>query len=175
MTELLVASPLRLCLHWDDGRLRAIDLEWSAPEDVAQPRTAHGIVLQELLLRYVEGVPVLWPELPLAHDAVTPFRWRVLQTLCSRAVYGTTVTYAQLAALAGSPKAARAVGGAMAHNPWPLVVPCHRVLAVNGPGGFSGAGLPMKAWLLRREGISVPHDLLAACAHDGDSMRAESD
>jgi len=65
------------------------------------------------------------------------FRRRVLQA-CRRVIYGMTASYADLAGEAGNPRAARAVGGAMAHNPLPLVVPCHRILRSDGSiGGFS--------------------------------------
>jgi methylated-DNA-[protein]-cysteine S-methyltransferase len=74
---------------------------------------------------------------------------------------GTTVTYAELATLAGSPKAVRAVGQAMAKNPYPIVIPCHRILAKgNTPGGFSAfGGAATKAKLLAGEG--APLDPLA--------------
>lgn len=54
--------------------------------------------------------------------------------------YGKTITYGEVARAIGSPRAARAVGQANRNNPIPLVIPCHRVVGVKGPGGFSGAG-----------------------------------
>lgn len=70
--------------------------------------------------------------------------------------YGSTVTYAELAALAGSPRATRAVGSSMATNPIPIVVPCHRVLRSDGTlGGYAG-GLDAKEWLLGLEQVEVP-------------------
>jgi len=73
----------------------------------------------------------------------------VLQQL-QQVPYASTVSYGELAVLAGSPHAARAVGRVMAGNPWPLIVPCHRVVASNGSlGGYSGGeGVPTKQWLL---------------------------
>jgi methylated-DNA-[protein]-cysteine S-methyltransferase len=67
---------------------------------------------------------------------------------------GETVTYGELAARAGEPAAARAVGQAMARNPFPLIVPCHRVMAAHGgAGGFSArGGVATKFRLLRIEG-----------------------
>jgi len=62
--------------------------------------------------------------------------------------YGTTMSYGELARAVGSPKAARAVGTAMATNPLALVVPCHRVVRSDGSiGGYAGRPA-MKAWLL---------------------------
>ncbi len=67
--------------------------------------------------------------------------------------YGTTLSYKELATLAGNPKASRAVGTAMAHNPLPLFVPCHRVLKSDGSlGAYSGGeGVKSKQWLIDHE------------------------
>lgn len=62
--------------------------------------------------------------------------------------FGTTVTYGQLAKQAGFPRAARAVGSAMARNPFPLVVPCHRVVPSTGGVGQYAGGRKVKQWLL---------------------------
>ncbi|HEX2022040.1 MAG TPA: MGMT family protein [Candidatus Thermoplasmatota archaeon] len=86
--------------------------------------------------------------------AVTPFRRRTLEAL-RRVPAGEVVTYGDLARMLGSPGASRAVGGAMATNPIPIVVPCHRVVASNGIGEYSGVGsLDTKRALLRLEGVS---------------------
>ena len=80
----------------------------------------------------------------------SPFQlrcWEVLRKIPP----GELIAYGELAELAGSARAARAVGSAMRRNPVPLFVPCHRVVASNGPGGF-GAGLAVKERLLRLEG-----------------------
>jgi len=66
---------------------------------------------------------------------------------------GQTRTYGEIAAAIGKPKAVRAVGSACGANPLPLFIPCHRVVAKNGLGGF-GSGLPWKKLLLRMEGWS---------------------
>jgi O-6-methylguanine DNA methyltransferase len=83
---------------------------------------------------------------------VPPFGQAVLRA-CHRIPHGKTATYADLAKAVGKPGAARAVGGTMARNPLPLVVPCHRVLRSDGSlGGFSGpTGVKEKARLLRLE------------------------
>ncbi|MFO0940781.1 MAG: methylated-DNA--[protein]-cysteine S-methyltransferase [Pirellulales bacterium] len=73
-------------------------------------------------------------------SGVSDFQQRVLRK-CYRIKPGTTLTYGQLAAKVGSPAAARAVGGAMARNRWPLLIPCHRVVGSNGKmTGYSGVG-----------------------------------
>jgi methylated-DNA-[protein]-cysteine S-methyltransferase len=80
------------------------------------------------------------------------FQRRVLQTLRQRVGPGKTISYGELAEVVGHPGAARAVGTAMARNPVPIVVPCHRVLASGGGLGGYGGGLDMKKALLRLEG-----------------------
>ena len=79
------------------------------------------------------------------------FQRKALQA-ARRIPIGETATYGELAARAGSPRAARAVGTAMATNPVPLVVPCHRVVPAGGGLGNYGGGVDKKAWLLRLEG-----------------------
>ena len=81
----------------------------------------------------------------------TPFQLRVWQAL-REIPYGELRTYGQLAASLGRPGASRAVGGANGKNPIPLIVPCHRVVASDGIGGFTG-GLAWKERLLAHEGI----------------------
>jgi methylated-DNA-[protein]-cysteine S-methyltransferase len=67
--------------------------------------------------------------------------------------YGRTVSYGNLARALGAPKAARAVGAACGANPVPIIAPCHRVLGSDGSLHGFGGGLPVKAWLLRHEGV----------------------
>lgn len=80
---------------------------------------------------------------------------RVLETLFATVGYGETVTYGELAArseLGSAYTAARGVGAIMGSNPLPVVVPCHRVMAADGLGGFGG-GRATKEWLLALEGV----------------------
>ena len=83
-------------------------------------------------------------------DAVPPFQRKALAAV-GKVPYGKTVTYGELARRVGRPRAARAVGQAMAHNPVPLVVPCHRVVASGGGLGGFGGGLDLKRRLLALE------------------------
>lgn len=83
----------------------------------------------------------------------TPFYTRVLNEV-KRIPFGRTKTYGDIAASLGKPGSSRAVGGANASNPLPLFIPCHRVLASNGLGGY-GPGLPIKIKLLQLEGIDL--------------------
>jgi methylated-DNA-[protein]-cysteine S-methyltransferase len=94
-------------------------------------------------------------EVPLDRRLSRGFRRQVLEELSRRVGYGQTATYKDLAVLAGNPGAVRAVGSAMATNPIPIVVPCHRVLRTGGALGGYGGGPEVKAWLLRLEGAPL--------------------
>lgn len=99
------------------------------------------------------GAPDLL-SLPLEEEGVPDFHRRVYAIV--RAIPpGRTLTYGEVAARAGEPGAAQAVGQAMGRNPYPILMPCHRVVAAGGrPGGFTApGGLDTKARLLEREGV----------------------
>ena len=86
------------------------------------------------------------------------FRLRVLQELAA-VPFGVIISYGELARRCGSPSATRAVGSAMATNPLPVIVPCHRVVRSGGAiGGFAGArnAIDTKQWLLTHEGVLTP-------------------
>jgi O-6-methylguanine DNA methyltransferase len=84
----------------------------------------------------------------------TPFRKDVWNTL-AKVPYGTTISYGELAKVAGHPGACRAVGGAMATNPIPLVIPCHRVINADGSIGHFTGGTELKRKLLSIEGVHL--------------------
>jgi methylated-DNA-[protein]-cysteine S-methyltransferase len=111
------------------------------------------------IARHLAGAAADLSSIPLDLAGVPPFFRRVYEV--TRAVpRGEVRTYAEIAAAAGSPSATRAVGQALAKNPFPLVVPCHRVVAAgNAPGGFSApGGLDTKARLLAIEGCFLEGD-----------------
>jgi methylated-DNA-[protein]-cysteine S-methyltransferase len=93
-------------------------------------------------------------DLKLDRAFMGPFSRKVLART-SRIPYGGVSTYMEVATGAGSPRAYRAAGNALANNPIPIVVPCHRVLATGGGLGGYGGGLDMKRWLLNLEGAEV--------------------
>jgi methylated-DNA-[protein]-cysteine S-methyltransferase len=93
-------------------------------------------------------------ELPPLRPAGTPFQRQVWAALAAIPC-GTTRTYGQIAAAIGRPAALRAVAAACGANPVAVLIPCHRVVAARGPGGYSGAGgLATKLALLRAEGAA---------------------
>lgn len=106
--------------------------------------------LQEKLRRYFDGQPVSFDE-PLDVSGATDFQRRVWQ-VTRRIPRGETLTYGQIARQVGSPGAARAVGQVMARNPWPVIVPCHRVVGHDGRLTGFGGGLAMKQRMLEMEG-----------------------
>jgi methylated-DNA-[protein]-cysteine S-methyltransferase len=150
--EYVAAPPLGLAIQWRGGRIWEWKIAWPAREATAG-ESPEGRALAAALARYVAGADPLWPDLPLAWERVRPFSAKVLSALREQTAPGKTLTYGQLAETCGRPGGAQAVGQAMARNPWPLVYPCHRVLATGGrPGGFSAqGGLELKGWLLELE------------------------
>ncbi|MCL4368401.1 MAG: methylated-DNA--[protein]-cysteine S-methyltransferase [Actinobacteria bacterium] len=96
-------------------------------------------------------------DLPLDLGGTSEFQRKVL-LVAAQIPRGQYRTYHQVAQAIGKPKAARAVGQALGHNPVPLVIPCHRVLGSDGSlhGYSGGGGLKTKAWLLRLEGVRLP-------------------
>lgn len=132
----------------------AVRLGVEPVEDAAGTRAA-AAQLEEYLagVRRVFDLPLDWR---LTHGT----QRTVLQALFAHVPYGATTTYAELAALSGAYEghgytAARGVGAIMGSNPLPVVVPCHRVTAAGGLGGFGG-GRATKEWLLAHEGVLAP-------------------
>jgi methylated-DNA-[protein]-cysteine S-methyltransferase len=107
-----------------------------------------------LLERYFNGEHIGFEDIPVDLHGIPPFRSKALQII--RGIpYGDIRSYGQIAAECGSPGAARAVGGAMASNPVPVIIPCHRVVSINGRlTGFSApGGETAKMMLLKMEGV----------------------
>jgi methylated-DNA-[protein]-cysteine S-methyltransferase len=138
------------------ARLEFPDTFRAAPPGAARNKPAERWLDQtaRALQRALDG-KAPGPLPPLDFGRATPFQkavWELLRTLAP----GQTMTYGQMAAVLGRPRAARAVGQACGANPIPLLVPCHRVLASGSRlGGFSG-GLDWKERILEREGCPLP-------------------
>ncbi len=90
----------------------------------------------------------------LAKVAATDFQREVWDALCA-IPYGQVRTYGDVAAAVGRPKAGRAVGNANHVNPWPVFVPCHRVVGAGGTLGGYGGGVDVKLFLLELEGVDL--------------------
>jgi methylated-DNA-[protein]-cysteine S-methyltransferase len=137
-------SEVRLSLSKPDA-----PFEWQIVSHDVAPRLA------EVIARWVECYcKKRQPDvlLPIAIPGLPPYTTRVLYILHD-VPFGVTLTYKELAEVSGTPQGARATGSACGRNPCPLIIPCHRVLASKGIGGFS-AGLEIKKALLDFEGIA---------------------
>lgn len=98
-------------------------------------------------------------DLPIDWRQTSGVQREVLEKLHTGVPYGRTVTYGELADLSGTGVPARAIGTIMGSNPITIVVPCHRVVASDGLGGYSGgSGVEVKRWLLTLEG-AIPATL----------------
>ena len=106
-------------------------------------------LLTQVLRAYFDGEIDAVNDLPVATGGTSFQRevWNALRTIPG----GTTMSYGELAAKVGRPKASRAVGAANGSNPIPIVVPCHRVIGANGTITGYGGGLAHKKWLLDHE------------------------
>jgi O-6-methylguanine DNA methyltransferase len=136
----------------DEGARATLD-RWLATHIAGSELTTTSALLEHTsaeLGEYFAGI---------RHDFTLPldlrgssFHQRVWLAL-TNIPYGHTVSYGDLARGLGAPKAARAVGAACGANPVPIIAPCHRVLGSDGSLHGFGGGLPVKAWLLRHEGV----------------------
>jgi O-6-methylguanine DNA methyltransferase len=119
----------------------------------AAARPGHGFVpeLLQRIHRFHRGEPVAFDDVPLDLDWCTPFQRDVAETL-RRVPWGEVVSYGELAAAAGYPRAHRAVGTFCAENRFSLFLPCHRVVAAGGIGSYGPSGVSRKRRLLRLEG-----------------------
>lgn len=109
--------------------------------DVDNPQFDKDLLkpLQKQIIAYFKGQPVKF-DTPLILTGLPPFAQKVLNG-CRKIPTGQTVSYSQLAGMIGKPRASRAVGSALAKNPIPLIIPCHRVIHSDGSlGNFSAPG-----------------------------------
>ena len=128
-----------------EARLRELSFTKARPTERAMTGP-----LAEDLSRYFQGESTDFNDVELELADASPFERRVYEATKSVS-FGRVATYGQIARAIGSPNASRAVGNALGKNPIAIVIPCHRVVASDGLGGFS-AGLSYKRKLLRLEG-----------------------
>lgn len=114
---------------------------------------AIGAIARQEFAAYWRGECRQW-SVPAAPQG-TAFQQAVWAAI-ARVPYGTTVTYGTLAAMIGRPTAVRAVANACGKNPLPIRIPCHRIVARHGSGGYTG-GLPLKLRLWALERITWPN------------------
>jgi len=133
----------------EDGRVVWHEL----PKPVALESHGNDPVI-ELLTAYFAGEDVSLDHVPVDLEYESPFFTRCAEALRS-VPRGETVTYGELAALAGSPGAARAAGSFCARNRLGLFVPCHRVVAAGDLGSYGSLGIEYKRRLLELEGCAL--------------------
>ncbi len=149
MAHVSLSSPFGvLSVFVEDGAVVALD--WGRADQSATGEGLEWVVAE--LKAYLSGRPMSF-SVPV-NPAGGAFQRRVWQRL-RQIPWGTTVTYGELARALGT--APRAVAGACARNPIPIIIPCHRVVGSGGAlGGYScGDGIASKAALLALEGVSL--------------------
>jgi len=123
-------------------------------QDLQGPRYDKSLfkTTQDRISAYFEGACIDFGNVPVVLNSLRRFCSLVLSA-CRDIEFGRTITYLGLAKKIGRPTAARAVGGALAKNPLPLIIPCHRIICSDGKiGGFSAiGGKDLKAKLLKHE------------------------
>jgi methylated-DNA-[protein]-cysteine S-methyltransferase len=152
---------LRTCLPLSEPEKVKLELLKSRPVVALKSRIERDKnlfkTLQEQIIAYFGGVCINFSrDIPIALDGFGSFTRSVL-TACRNIKFGQTLTYSALAKKLSRPDAARAVGNALAKNPLPLIVPCHRVIRSDGTtGGFSApGGKNLKAKMLKHENSAL--------------------
>ena len=142
----------------DEGAFRAQVERLTELPVVTDSSRVQSVLMQ--IETYLRGESASF-DMPIDWSVLTAFQQEALRVALA-IPYGQTRTYGDLAETLGKPGAARAVGRAMATNPMPIVLPCHRVVGSNGDlHGFSGPdGIKTKAWLLQLEGKVTPQQLM---------------
>jgi len=135
----------RVELVTEGGRLR--ELGFTRAKPTRGRSDPIGVEIQE----YFRGKRKDLRDIPVDLSDSTPFERRVYEAT-RHIPFGKVATYGQIARAIGKPNAQRAVGQALGKNPIGIVIPCHRVVASDGLGGFTG-GLEYKKKLLRHEGV----------------------
>jgi methylated-DNA-[protein]-cysteine S-methyltransferase len=137
-----------------DGVVLAHDFDFGldSGEGVDGPEVDDDLVVR--LRAFFRGDHVRFDDVPLDLDPFTPFQ-RAVATQLRALPRGETVSYGELAALAGYPGAQRAVGSFCARNRFMILVPCHRVVSASGIGPYGSSGTSVKRRLLALEGVSL--------------------
>ncbi len=151
----LAASDLGLvAVEWADSQLE-LDAYLAKLKRPVEPNQRKITPYAKELKEYLNGRRTAFT-IPIDWTFFTPFQREALQAVF-RIPYGETRTYIDIAREIDRPHAYRAVGAANAMNPMPIIVPCHRVLGVDGKlhGYGGGDGLPTKEWLLKLEGAVI--------------------
>lgn len=151
MEEVIVTAYGPLMVRHDGKRINSIEFLWKTPSVVHTKPGSPAAKFAKQLNEYSKGKRKSFDIdfLPLPKGTV--FQEKVWK-ITSKIPYGKTITYKNIAEKLGNPKLARAVGNAMKANRLPFIIPCHRVVAENGLGGYAGKeGITTKKKLLLLE------------------------
>lgn len=142
----VAATGLGICQVWLPG-----DTDLVVDDGVVFDESSDSQAAAQQLQRYFQKQRQQF-ELAVDISCLSPFRQLVLRA-AMQIPYGVVISYGELAARVGASKAARAIGGALAANPIPVIIPCHRIVSASGQlTGFSGpGGIRMKRFLLSME------------------------
>jgi len=169
----LFETPIGVCgIAWSDKGLLATRLPEADgarvkaglarrfPALAEAPLPPPVAAISALIAAHLGGARVDYSRVALDEDGVGDWELGVYRAAAA-IPHGETRTYGELARLAGKPEAAQAVGQALGRNPWPIVIPCHRILGADGrTGGFSApGGAATKLRLLEIEGALAPESL----------------
>ena len=155
-----------MAVRWKDDLILGLTFSHADPQaavkairgtpDLIPRETVAMRDARQRIRQFASGKNLSLQSIGVSWDAYTPFQKKVLSQ-CRTIGWGEVLSYRELACLAGNPRAARAVGGAMRSNRHPLVIPCHRVVGAGlRLGGYSAAdGTSVKRDLLRREGNNL--------------------
>jgi methylated-DNA-[protein]-cysteine S-methyltransferase len=144
----------------EDGCLTA--LKFGAPQETSPTSPSQLLQqAQQQVQEYLHGSRTQF-DLPLGWQQINGFQKKILQLACE-IPFGEVRTYGQIAAAIAKPKASRAVGAALARNPLPILIPCHRVVAASGhlTGYLGEKGIHTKKFLLELEGHCIVGEKLA--------------
>jgi len=144
MEEVFETPIGRVFVRQSEGKITALHVGARGP--ARKPEST----LAKDLLRYGSGEPVDFDRYEVDLSGFSEFERKVYKA-ARKIPAGQVRTYGEIAKAIGKPRAARAVGNALGKNPAGIVIPCHRVVASNGLGGFTG-GIEWKEMLLRHEG-----------------------
>ena len=154
--SVIVAPHLELTLAWTSSGLSRVTLTHktrvSQPDPLQiPPFVTHAL---QLLRAYFTGIPTAFSDIPLDPPFASPFQTAVRRA-CRTIPWGHTRSYSWIASRIGRTNASRAVGNALARNPLPIIIPCHRVIRADGTlGGFT-LGPRIKTHLLKLENVQL--------------------
>ena len=147
---------LHIRISIEEQKVEGISLSWAKSFDVSLAKSfqtdGERAALLEWFIRYFQGDASQFP-LPVNFTKLSKFTRKTLQEL-QRIPFGEVSTYSEVAEKLGNRKAARAIGNACNRNPFPLVVPCHRVIRKGGDFGGFALGSKMKKTLLELEQVA---------------------